>query len=144
MSRIFDCSVKGGEDASKLAWLRQEGRSMTEYAIQFKTLAVSCNWNEGALQAIFQEGLNFEIQDEIAIHDLPQDLEGFINLASRVESCFCLHQRCFALRSSWGLEETQPSKGHPLPQSPLAEPEPMELGQFRFSAQEKQRLVWGL
>ncbi len=39
---------------------------MTDYAIQFKTLAASCDWNEGALRAMFREGLNFEIQDEIA------------------------------------------------------------------------------
>ncbi len=66
MTRLFDRSVRQDEAASKLAQLRQEGRSVTEYTIQFKTLAASCNWNEGALRAMFREGLNFEIQDEIA------------------------------------------------------------------------------
>ncbi len=63
-----------------------------EYAIQFKTLAASCDWNEGDVS----EGLNFEIQDEIVIHELPQDLEEFINLATRVEVCLRLRQRRLA------------------------------------------------
>ncbi|KAL0168942.1 hypothetical protein M9458_037164, partial [Cirrhinus mrigala] len=139
MTKLFDRSVKGDEAASKLARLRQGGRSVTEYAILFKTLAASCDWNEGALRAMFREGLNFDIQDEIATHDLPQDLEGFINLATRVESRLRLRQRRLAPRSSWRLEETLPSKSHPPPQSPLAEPEPMQLGRIRLSAQEKQQ-----
>ncbi len=48
MTRLFDRSVRGDEAASKLARLRQGGRSVTDYAIQFKTLAASCDWNEGA------------------------------------------------------------------------------------------------
>ncbi|RXN08338.1 Pol poly [Labeo rohita] len=86
MTKLFDRSVKGDEAASKLARLRQGSCSVTEYAILFKTLAASCDWKEGALRAMFREGLNFDIQDEIATHDLSQDLEGLINLATRVES----------------------------------------------------------
>ncbi|RXN04576.1 Retrotransposon-derived PEG10 [Labeo rohita] len=124
MTKLFDRSVKGDEAASKLARLRQGGRSVTEYAILFKTLAASCDWNEGALRAMFREGLNFDIQDE-----------------SRLR----LRLRRLAPHSSWRLEETLPSKSHPPPQSPLAEPEPMQLGRIRLSAQEKQqRLVQGL
>ncbi len=138
MTRLFDRSVRGDEAASKLARLRQGGRSVTDYAIQFKTLAASCDWNEGALQAMFREGLNFEIQDEIATHELPLDLEGFINLAIRIESRL-------RFRSSWGLEEVQSFKAQPPPQSPLPDPEPMQLGRLRLSAQERQqRLVQGL
>ncbi len=145
MTRLFDRSVRGDEAASKLARLRQGGRSVTEYAIQFKTLAASCDWNEGALRAMFREGLNYEIQDEIATHEQPQDLEGFINLAIRVEGRLLLRQRRLTPRSSWGLEETQPFKGHPPPQSPLPDPEPMQLGGLRLSARERQlRLVQGL
>ncbi len=145
MTRLFDRSVRGDEAASKLARLRQGGRSVTDYAIQFKTLAASCDWNEGALRAMFREGLNFEIQDEIATHELPLDLEGFINLAIRVESRLRLRQRRLAPRSSWGLEEVQSFKAQPPPQSPLPDPEPMQLGRLRLSAQERQqRLVQGL
>ncbi len=55
MTRLFDRSVKGDEAASKLAQLHQGGHSVTEYAIQFKTLAASFDWNGGggALRAMF-------------------------------------------------------------------------------------------
>ncbi|KAL1249558.1 hypothetical protein QQF64_020563, partial [Cirrhinus molitorella] len=49
-----------------------------------------------------------------------------------------------ASRSSWRLEETHPSKT-PASPSPLADVEPMQLGQLRLLAREKQqRLVQGL
>ncbi len=35
MTRVFDRSVRQDEAASKLAQLRQEGRPVTEYTIQF-------------------------------------------------------------------------------------------------------------
>ncbi|KAI2661152.1 Transposon Tf2-6 polyprotein [Labeo rohita] len=123
MTKLFDRSVKGDEAASKLARLRQGGRSVTEYAILFKTLAASCDWNEGALRAMFREGLNFDIQDE-----------------SRLR----LRLRRLAPHSSWRLEETLPSKSHPPPQSPLAEPEPMQLGRIRFQGPLVNRVLVGV
>ncbi len=102
MTRLFDHSVRGDEAASKLARLRQGGRSVTDYAIQFKTLAASCYWNEGSLRAMFREGLNFEIQDKNATHELPLNLEGFINLATRVEGRRCVSDSWIpALPGGW-------------------------------------------
>ncbi len=114
---------------------------MTDYAIQFKTLAASCDWNEGALRAMLGRGLTLRSRMRL----LPLDLEGFINLAIRIESRLRLRQRRLAPRSSWGLEEVQSFKAQPPPQSPLPDPEPMQLGRLRLSAQERQqRLVQGL
>lgn len=145
MMKLFDRSVKGDEAASRLARLRQGGRSVTEYAIQFKTLAASCGWNEEALRAMFREGLSFDIQDEIATHELPKTLEGFIDLAIRVESRLHLRQRRLTSRPSWGLEDTQPFKPQQPPLSPQMDSEPMQLGRLHLSAQERQhRLVKGL
>ncbi len=56
LDRLFDRSVRGDEAASKQAQLPQGGHSLTDYAIQFKTLAASCDWNEGALQVMLREG----------------------------------------------------------------------------------------
>ncbi len=96
----------------------------------------------GRCKLCYGKGLNFEIQDEIATHELPLDLEGFIN---RGESRLRLRHQRLAPRSSWGLEEVQPFKGQPPPQSAQPNPEPMQLGRLRLSAQERQqRLVQGL
>jgi len=46
MIKLFDRSARGDEAASRLVRLLQEDHSVTDFAIQFKTLA-SCDWNEG-------------------------------------------------------------------------------------------------
>lgn len=46
MVRLFDRLVRGQEAADQLAHLRQAGHSVTKYAISFKTLVASCDWNE--------------------------------------------------------------------------------------------------
>ncbi len=145
MTKLFDRSVRGHEAAPKLARLHQGGCSVTDYAIQFKTLTASCDWNEGALRAMFQEGLNFEIQDEIATHELPLDLEGFINLPTRVESRLRLHQRRLAPLLVLGAGGGPAFQGPPTTSITLPDPGPMQLGRLRLSAQERQqRLVQGL
>ncbi|MGL4932749.1 MAG: hypothetical protein ACRC4P_05355, partial [Aeromonas sp.] len=53
--------------------LSQRKSSVTEYAIQFQTLAAACGWNEGALRARFLEGLDHAIADELAALDLPRE-----------------------------------------------------------------------
>lgn len=58
MMRLFDWSARGQEAADQLARLHHSGRSVTEYAILFKTLAASCDWNEGACRSIFRAGLD--------------------------------------------------------------------------------------
>ncbi|KAI2657484.1 Retrovirus-related Pol polyprotein from transposon 17.6 [Labeo rohita] len=49
MIKVFDCSVAGEETASQLVRLRQGESSVTDFSIQFWTLAVLCGWNEAAL-----------------------------------------------------------------------------------------------
>lgn len=69
--KLFNRLARGNEAASRLVWLLQEGRSVTDYAIQFQTLVATCNWNEGALRSRSLEGLDDNIQDETATHELP-------------------------------------------------------------------------
>lgn len=57
MMRLFDRSARGQEAADQLARLHQSGRSVTEYAILFKTLAASCDWNEGHVDPFFVQAL---------------------------------------------------------------------------------------
>ncbi len=58
MIKIFDRSVYGHEAFRQLVTLRQGRRSATDYAIEFRTLAATCEWNEQALTARFLEGLS--------------------------------------------------------------------------------------
>ncbi len=82
MTKLFDRSAQGDEAAAQLTRLSS---SVTDYAIQFQTLAAACGWNEGALRARFLEGLDEAISDELAAVDLPREQDNLINLALRVE-----------------------------------------------------------
>lgn len=53
MLKFFDRSVFGREASRQLAALRQGRRSAADYAIEFKTLSATCEWNEAALTARF-------------------------------------------------------------------------------------------
>ncbi len=48
-----------------LADLRQGERSVSDYSIQFRTLAAECEWNEKAQWDMFLHGLADHIQQEI-------------------------------------------------------------------------------
>lgn len=141
MMRLFDRSARGQEAADQLARLRQGSRSVTEYAIQFKTLAASCDWNEGACRAMFRAGLEEEIQDELATHDLPHDFDDLINLALRVEVRLRRRHRRRMVHSSATMDDHSSLTAS----ATLSDPEPMQVGRLRLTPQEKQqRLARGL
>lgn len=143
MTKLFDRSAHGDEAASLLAQLSQNGRSVTDYSVQFRTLAAVCAWNEAALRARFREGLDDEIQDEIATHDLPHDFDALVDLALRVEGRLRRRQHRRATRSSWRAEEGFSNLLHTPP--PIPDQEPMQLGHLRLTTQEKRhRLARGL
>ncbi|KAL1246642.1 hypothetical protein QQF64_034443 [Cirrhinus molitorella] len=117
MIKVFDRSVAGKEAASQLVRLRQGESSVTDFSIQFRTLAVLCGWNEAALWDVFREGLNPEIQDEIAIHDLPASFDDLVELALRVETRIDLRRQRIMTHSSW------PTTLRPVSEAATARPE---------------------
>ncbi len=142
MTKLFDRSAQGDEAAAQLSRLSQRKCSVTDYAIQFQTLAAACGWNEGALRARFLEGLDEAIADELAAVDLPRELDNLINLALRVEGRL---NRCRQRRqptAPWRhLEASSSDAASHLP----AEAEPMQLGRLRLTPQQRQeRLALGL
>ncbi len=84
MKRVFDRAVAGREAARILADLRQGERSVSDYSIEFRTLAAECRWNEEAQWDMFLHGLADRVQKEIYVLDLPTTLNGLIDLALRV------------------------------------------------------------
>ncbi len=57
MRRVFDRALVGREAARMLADLRQGEQSVSDYSIQFRTLAAECEWNEKAQWDMFLHGL---------------------------------------------------------------------------------------
>lgn len=144
MVRLFDRSAQGQEAADQLARLRQAGRSVTEYAIQFKTLAASCDWNQGACMSMFRAGLEEEIQDELATIDLPQDFDDLISMALRVEGRLRRRRQRPVFRPPWRMEDTSSAVPEAANATSLGS-EPMQVGRLRLTPQQKQqRLIQGL
>ncbi|KAI2645588.1 Transposon Tf2-9 polyprotein [Labeo rohita] len=104
------------EAARLLAELRQGNRTVTDYSIEFRTLAAECGWNSEAQWDMFLYGLSDFIKDEIYSLELPTGVDSLIDLAIWVDT---------RLQSETVLS--------------LPDPEPMQMGRSRLSQQEKQR-----
>lgn len=142
MTKLFDRSAQGDEAAAQLSGLTQKRSSVTDYAIQFQTLAAACAWNEGALRARFLDGLDHAIADELAALDLPRGLDDIINLALRVEGRLNRRRQRRLSTAPWRHLE---SSSHDDPSSLSVEAEPMQLGRLRLTPQQRQeRLTQGL
>lgn len=136
MRRVFDRAVTGREAARQLAELRQGNRSVSDYSIEFRTLAAECKWNEEAQWDMFLHGLADRIQKEIFAIDLPEKIDGLIDLALRVDA------RLSRLRSRMepqhgSVECPQASATDAV--SYTVDPEPMQVGRARLSREEKAR-----
>ncbi len=83
MIKVFDRSVYIFQ-----AVLHQGESSVADFAIEFRTLATTCEWNEPALVARFLEGLNIDLKEEIYAREPPAPFDQLVELAIRLEKCF--------------------------------------------------------
>ncbi len=83
---MFDRAASGREAARLLAELRQGDRSVTDFSIEFRTLAAECRWNSEAQWDMFFHGLADYVKDEIYALELPTSLDGLVSLAIRVDA----------------------------------------------------------
>ena len=60
---------------------------MSEYAIDFQTLATGSGWAGRPLMDAFLRGPAEEVKDELLTRELPDDLERIIALAIRIDAC---------------------------------------------------------
>lgn len=84
--KVFDRVASGREDAWFLVELRQGNRRVTDYSIEFHTLAAECCWNLEVQWDVFLNGLAHYIKDEIYALELPTSLDGLVDLASWVHT----------------------------------------------------------
>ncbi len=83
---MFDRAASGREAARFLVELRQGDRSVTDFSIEFRTLAAECRWNSEAQWDMFFHGLADYVKDEIYTLELPTSLNGLVSLAIRVDA----------------------------------------------------------
>ncbi len=138
MRRVFDRAVAGRETARLLADLRQGDGSVSDYSIQFRTLAAECHWNEEAQWDMFLHGLADRVQREIYILDLPRSLNGLVELALRVDARLNrVTQRARSNRLQYPTEDPRTNGGNAV--SPVFDHEPMQVGRARLSREERER-----
>ncbi len=92
MTKVFDHPVQGNDASMRLFTLHQGLRSVAEYAIEFRTLAVESGWNNESLLAVFINGLSERLKDELVTHPEPVNLDNLIALTIRIDN-LCRERR---------------------------------------------------
>ncbi len=83
---VFDHPSRKGNTSSQLMKLKQGYCTVSDYAVDFWTLAADSHWNGPALQGVFSKGLNDLLKDELAARDEPSDLHSLVSLAMRLDN----------------------------------------------------------
>ncbi len=135
MRRVFDRALVGREAARRLADLRQGEQSVSDYSIQFRTLAAECEWNGKAQWDMFLHGLADRIHQEIDVVELPLGLDELVDLALRVDAR--LQQRDLRGRRKLTPRHSFFDTGNTVGHSSVDEP--MQVGRARLSREERDR-----
>ena len=141
LSCVFDHSSPSREASRVIMQIKRGQQRVTDYAIDFRTLAADSGWNTPALIDAFMNGLQDSIKDQLAPHELPTDLDSIIAMSIRIDNR--LHERqkerirtsarppshmghSPAFRHPWS--SSPPSSASPKEPVPSAAPEePMQL-----------------
>ncbi|KAF7643372.1 hypothetical protein LDENG_00240450 [Lucifuga dentata] len=146
--KIFGYSLPGREVARGLMFIKQGSKRVSEYAVEFHTLAADSVWNDSALFDSFYAGLSEKIKDELATRELPSSLDSLIEMAIRVDNRL-LHrrkERPVTPSVPSGSPDacpysSVPSSGHwqQTTTVPSSSEEAMQVGRTKLMSEEKQK-----
>ncbi|ROI16559.1 Retrotransposon-derived protein PEG10 [Anabarilius grahami] len=132
---VFGKPLTDSSAGEKLYNLKQGTMSIYDYALQFRTLAAVCGWNEQALITTYRQGLEPRVRLQLAACEDTIGLEKFIQhsirCATRMQACLQEHQDQFLPISS--LCRSEPVS------SPEPANDPMEVENSRLTPSERQR-----
>ena len=142
MRRVFDRSMHGREAARQLLQSRQGRRSVSDYAIDFCTLATNCGWGVEAQFDTFYNGLAENIKDEIATRELPKTFNELVELAIRVDKRVTQRRQERNIPSASGFSAGSAPPCLMSPESSSAQGvEPMQIDRTRLTSVERQRRI---
>lgn len=131
---------QGPDSAGGLLNLRQGGRTVADYSIDFRTRARHSSWNGAAQCDAYLLGLESYVKDELVSYELPTTLDELIELTTRLDHRIQVRQdeRQREWRSRRLPDQPQP------PSAPMAapqrhDPEPMQVGKTSLTSVERQR-----
>ncbi len=125
---MFEHSASGKEVGEELIALRQGNRTAADYTLTFRTLAAQTGWENEPLRLLYRKGLNKELQSELACRDEGRTLEQFMELTIRIDNLMRsrrVHRSALPIPTNQGIPE----------------PEPMQVGVTRLSAEERERRI---
>eukprot|EP00064_Thunnus_orientalis_P019626 superscaffoldBa00004989_g19750 len=151
-TQIFQQTAPGREAARALVKLRQGKKRVSDYAIEFRTIAAESDWNQPALFDVFLDGLSDTIKDQLPPLDLPAELDLLIALAIKIDKCLYERERgrtrpCgsppLQRRQQAGSSSFSPWRrtADSTTASPPTTEEPMQLGRTHLTPEESQRRV---
>ena len=76
LRKVFGLVGESSDAGQGLFHLRQGARTVSDFAIDFRTQARRSNWNMTAMCDAFIHGLSDYIKDELISHELPTTLDG--------------------------------------------------------------------
>ncbi|KAI2650240.1 Transposon Tf2-6 polyprotein [Labeo rohita] len=136
MKRVFYHPASRGDANYHLLRLSQGTRSVSEFAIEFRTLATEAGWNSQALRAAIHNALSPEIKDELAFRDPAPDLESLIDVATRVDHRLRERQQERQLETK---QYKTIEQACPITPTLNDLEEPMQLGRARLTQAERDR-----
>ncbi len=125
---VFEHSASGKEVGEELIALRQGNSTAADYTLTFRTLAAQTGWENEPLRLLYRKGLNEELQSELACRDEGRTLEQFMELTIRIDNLMRsrrVHRSALPILTDQGIPE----------------PEPMQVGVTRLSAEERERRI---
>uniref|UniRef100_A0AAQ4PPB8 ribonuclease H n=1 Tax=Gasterosteus aculeatus aculeatus TaxID=481459 RepID=A0AAQ4PPB8_GASAC len=137
LSKIFNTTNPGREAARALMGFRQGNRRVSDYAIEFRTLAADSGWNEESLFDAFLYGLAEPIKDLLINRELPEDVDSLIALVVKIDKRLQDRGRSRPEYSA----PVQRGQSTSAQQSSDGAEEPMQLGRTKLSPEERQRRV---
>ena len=140
MRGVFDRSVAGPAATRQLFRIRQGQRPVSDYAIEFRTLAASAGWGERELHGAYFNGLSDRLLDELNNCDLPTSLDGLVELTLHVDARLADRRASRRLRDPDRSRERSCARSSAPPRATEApDLEPMQVGRTKISGPERQR-----
>lgn len=136
--QTFGC--KNIEMTCKLWSLKRWHKSVSEFAIDFRALAASSEWNAKALKGTFIKTLNKQLKDHLAYRYDPTMLEELIALAICLDNHINKRARNRRHECSFVDVISGPPLSFSQPSSFMSFPtvEPMQIGRARLTTEERQ------
>lgn len=93
LQRVFDPIRSADEHSYQLLSLTQGCRPVMEYAIEFRTIATDCGWNDSALLHVFYRGLSERMKDALASRVLPETLDKLVDMSIQIDQRIKEHRQ---------------------------------------------------